>query len=122
VPTAVFSDPEVGAVGLTEAEARARLARTDIYRAMFRPLKATLSGRDTTVLLKLVVDGSNDRMVGCHIVGDGAAEMVQLAAIAVKMGATKADFDATLALHPTTAEELVTMRHRSASYAREAAE
>jgi len=122
VPTAVFSDPEIGAVGLTEAEARARLARTDVYRAMFRPLKATLSGRDTTVLLKLVVDGSNDRMVGCHIVGDGAAEMVQLAAIAVKMGATKADFDATLALHPTTAEELVTMRHRSASYAREAAE
>jgi glutathione reductase (NADPH) len=122
VPTAVFSDPEIGAVGLTEAEARARLARTDIYRAMFRPLKATLSGRDTTVLLKLVVDGSNDRMVGCHIVGEGAAEMVQLAAIAVKMGATKADFDATLALHPTTAEELVTMRHRSASYAREAAE
>jgi glutathione reductase (NADPH) len=122
VPTAVFSDPEIGAVGLTEAEARARLARTDIYRAMFRPLKATLSGRDTTVLLKLVVDGSNDRMVGCHIVGEGAAEMVQLAAIAVKMGATKAVFDATLALHPTTAEELVTMRHRSASYAREAAE
>src|SRR5271170_5321942 len=122
VPTAVFSDPEVGAVGLTEAEARARLARTDIYRAMFKPLKATLSGRDTTVLLKLVVDGTNDRMVGCHIVGEGAAEMVQLAAIAVKMGATKADFDATLALHPTTAEELVTMRHRSASYAREAAE
>ena len=73
VPTAVFSDPEIGAVGLTEAEARARLARTDIYRAMFRPLKATLSGRDTTVLLKLVVDGSNDRMVGCHIVGDGPA-------------------------------------------------
>jgi len=122
VPTAVFSDPEVGVVGLTEAEARVRLARTDVYHAMFRPLKATLSGRDTTVLLKLVVDGSNDRVAGCHIVGDGAAEMVQLAAIAVKMGATKADFDATLALHPTTAEELVTMRHRSASYAREAAE
>ncbi len=122
VPTAVFSDPEVGAVGLTEAEARARLPRTDIYRAMFKPLKATLSGRDTTVLLKLVVDGSNDRVVGCHIVGDGAAEIVQLAAISVKMGATKADFDATLALHPTTAEELVTMRHISASYARAAAE
>jgi glutathione reductase (NADPH) len=122
VPTAVFSDPEVGVVGLTEAEARVRLARTDVYHAMFRPLKATLSGRDTTVLLKLVVDGSNDRVAGCHIVGEGAAEMVQLAAIAVKMGATKADFDATLALHPTTAEELVTMRHRSASYAREAAE
>jgi glutathione reductase (NADPH) len=122
VPTAVFSDPEVGAVGLTEAEARARLPQTDIYRAMFRPLKATLSGRDTTVLVKLVVDGRTDRMVGCHIVGEAAAEMVQLAAIAVKMKATKADFDATMALHPTTAEELVTLRTKSASYAREAAE
>jgi glutathione reductase (NADPH) len=122
VPTAVFSEPEVGAVGLTEAEARARLNQTDIYKAMFRPLKATLSGRDTTVLLKLVVDGETDRVVGCHIVGEGAAEMVQLAALAVKMGATKADFDATMALHPTIAEELVTMRTRSATYAREAAE
>ena len=122
VPTAVFSEPEVGAVGLTEAQARARLQQTDIYRAMFKPLKATLSGRDTTVLLKLVVDGSTDRVVGCHIVGEGAAEMIQVAAIAVKMRATKADFDATMALHPTTAEELVTMRQKSASYAREAAE
>src|SRR5579863_3800284 len=122
VPTAVFSDPEVGAVGLTETEARARLAKTDIYRAMFRPLKATLSGRDTTVLVKLVVDGETDRVVGCHIVGEGAAEMIQIATIAVKMGATKADFDAAMALHPTTAEELVTMRQKSASYVREAAE
>jgi len=122
VPTAVFSDPEVGVVGLTEAEARAQLAQTDIYRAMFKPLKATLSGRDTTVLLKLVVDGQSDRVVGCHIVGEGAAEMIQIAAIAVKMRATKADFDVTMALHPTVAEELVTMRQKSASYAREAAE
>jgi glutathione reductase (NADPH) len=122
VPTAVFSDPEIGTVGLTEAQARARLPRTDIYKAMFRPLKATLSGRDTTVLMKLVVDGITDRVVGCHVVGEGAAEMAQVAAIAVKMGAKKADFDATMALHPTTAEELVTMRTRSATYAREAAE
>jgi glutathione reductase (NADPH) len=122
VPTAVFSDPEVGVVGLTEAQARARFARTDIYKAMFKPLKATLSGRDTTVLLKLVVDGMTDRVVGCHVVGEGAAEMIQLAAVAVKMNATKADFDATVALHPTSAEELVTMRTKSASYAREAAE
>jgi glutathione reductase (NADPH) len=122
VPTAVFSDPEVGAVGLTEAQARAQLARTDIYRAMFKPLKATLSGRDTTVLLKLVVDGATDRVAGCHIVGEGAAEMIQMAAVALKMGATKADFDATMALHPTIAEELVTMRAKSASYVREAAE
>jgi glutathione reductase (NADPH) len=122
VPTAVFSDPEVGAVGLTEAEARARLPQTDIYRAMFRPLKATLSGRDTTVLVKLVVDGQTDRVVGCHIVGEAAAEMVQVAAIAVKMKATKADFDATMALHPTAAEELVTMRTPSARHVRAAAE
>jgi glutathione reductase (NADPH) len=122
VPTAVFSEPEVGAVGLTEAQARAKLPQTDVYKSMFRPLKATLSGRDTTVLLKLIVDGETDRVVGCHIVGEGAAEMVQLAAVAVKMLATKADFDATMALHPTIAEELVTMRTRSASYVREAAE
>jgi glutathione reductase (NADPH) len=122
VPTAVFSDPEVGVVGLTEAQARARLPRTDIYKAMFKPLKATLSGRDTTVLLKLVVDGMTDRVVGCHVVGEGAAEMIQLAAVAVKMHATKADFDATVALHPTSAEELVTMRTKSASYTRVAAE
>jgi len=122
VATAVFSDPEVGAVGLTEAQARERLAQTDIYKAMFKPLKATLSGRDTSVLMKLVVDGLSDRVVGCHVVGEGAAEIAQIAAIAVKMGAKKADFDATIALHPTAAEELVTMRKRSASYARVAAE
>ncbi|HZC57735.1 MAG TPA: glutathione-disulfide reductase [Xanthobacteraceae bacterium] len=122
VATAVFSEPEVGVVGLTETEARARLAQTDIYKVMFRPMKATLSGRATSVLMKLVVDGLSDRVVGCHVVGEGAAEMAQLAAVAVKMGATKADFDATVALHPTTAEELVTMRKKTASYAREAAE
>jgi glutathione reductase (NADPH) len=122
VPTAVFSEPEVGTVGLTESEARARLARTDVYKAMFRPLKATLSGRDTTILMKLVVDGTSDHVVGCHVVGEGAAEIAQMAAIAVKMGASKADFDATMALHPTASEELVTMRKKTASYAREAAE
>jgi glutathione reductase (NADPH) len=122
VPTAVFSDPEIGTVGLTEAQAREQLAQTDIYKAMFKPLKATLSGRDTRVLMKLVVDGLSDRVVGCHIVGEGAAEIAQIAAVAVKMGAKKADFDATIALHPTAAEELVTMRSRSASYARVAAE
>ncbi len=122
VPTAVFSEPEIGTVGLTETEARARLVQTDIYKAMFRPMKATLSGRATTVLMKLIVDGQSDRVVGCHMVGEGAAEMAQLAAVAVKMGASKADFDATIALHPTAAEELVTMRKKTASYAREAAE
>jgi glutathione reductase (NADPH) len=122
VPTAVFSDPEIGAVGLTETQARAKLPQTDVYMAMFKPLKATLSGRDTSVLMKLVVDGSSDLVVGCHVVGEGAAEIAQLAAVAVKMGAKKADFDATMALHPTAAEELVTMRKKTASYAREAAE
>jgi glutathione reductase (NADPH) len=122
VPTAVFSDPEVGTVGWSEAQARERLAQTDIYKAMFKPLKATLSGRNTSVLMKLVVDGLSDRVVGCHVVGEGAAEIAQIAAIAVKIGAKKADFDATMALHPTAAEELVTMRKRSASYARAAAE
>jgi glutathione reductase (NADPH) len=122
VPTAVFSDPEIGTVGLTEAQARERLGRTDIYKAMFKPLKATLSGRDTTVLMKLVVDGLSDRVAGCHVIGEGAAEIAQIAAVAVKMGATKADFDATMALHPTAAEELVTMRKKTATYARAAAE
>ena len=122
VPTAVFCQPEVGTVGLTETQARAQFTHVDIYKSTFRPMKATLSGRDTRMLMKLIVDATSDRVVGCHIVGDGAAEMVQLIGIAVKMKATKADFDATMALHPTIAEELVTMRTRSASYAREAAE
>jgi glutathione reductase (NADPH) len=122
VPTAVFSEPEIGAVGLTEGQARAQLVQTDVYKAMFKPMKATLSGRATSVLMKLVVDGSTDRLVGCHVVGEGAAEIAQIAAVAMQMGAKKADFDATMALHPTAAEELVTMRKKTASYAREAAE
>jgi glutathione reductase (NADPH) len=122
IPTAVFSQPEVGTVGLTEAQARAQFSHVDIYKASFRPMKATMSGRDTRMLMKLVVDGTSDRVVGCHIVGDGAAEMVQVVAIAVRMKASKADFDATMALHPTAAEELVTMRTPTARYVREAAE
>jgi glutathione reductase (NADPH) len=122
IPTAVFSQPEVGTVGLTETQARAQFARVDIYKTTFRPIKATLSGRDTRVLMKLVVDGLTDRVVGCHIVGDYAAETIQAVAIAVKMKATKADFDATLALHPTAAEELVTMRTPTARHVRQAAE
>jgi len=121
IPTAVFSQPEVGTVGLTEAEARAQFRHVDIYKATFRPIKATMSGRDTRVLMKLVVDGLTDRVLGCHIVGDGAAEITQAVAIAVKMKATKADFDATVALHPTAAEELVTMRTPTARHVREAA-
>ncbi|HTB00424.1 MAG TPA: glutathione-disulfide reductase [Bradyrhizobium sp.] len=122
IPTAVFCQPEVGTVGLTEAQARAQYSHVDIYKASFRPMKATMSGRDTRILMKLVVDAGSDRVVGCHIVGDGAAEMAQLLGIAVKMKATKADFDATMALHPTAAEELVTMRTPTARHVREAAE
>jgi glutathione reductase (NADPH) len=122
IPTAVFSQPEVGTVGLTETQARAQFSHVDIYKATFKPMKATMSGRDTRVLMKLVVDATTDRVVGAHIVGDGAAEMVQLLGIAVKMKATKADFDATMALHPTAAEELVTMRTPSARHVRQAAE
>jgi glutathione reductase (NADPH) len=122
IPTAVFSQPEVGTVGLTEAQARAQFSHVDIYKSSFRPMKATLSGRDTRVLMKLIVDATTDRVVGCHIVGDGAAEMVQVLGIAVKMKATKADFDSTMALHPTAAEELVTMRTPTARHVREAAE
>jgi glutathione reductase (NADPH) len=121
VPTAVFSEPEVGVVGLTEAEACARLDKVDIYKTSFRPMKATLAGRDTRTFMKLVVDGNSDRMVGCHIVGPDAGEMIQLIGIAVKMKATKADFDATMAVHPTAAEELVTMREKAVSHVRKPA-
>ncbi|TFJ94876.1 Glutathione reductase [Platysternon megacephalum] len=116
IATAVFSQPEVGTVGLSEAQACATLANVDIYKATFRPMKATLSGRDTRVLMKLVVDADTDRVMGCHIVGDAAAEIIQAVAIAIKMKATKADFDATMALHPSAAEELVTMREPSARH------
>ena len=83
-----------------------------VYKAAFRPLKATLSGRDEKVLVKLIVDGVSDKVVGCHMMGDGAAEIIQMAAIALRLGATKADFDATMALHPTAAEEFVTLREK----------
>lgn len=122
VPTAVFSEPEVGTIGLTEAQACERLSRVDIYKSLFRPMKATLAGRDTRTLMKLVVDGTSGRVVGCHIVGPDASEMIQTVGIAVKMKATKADFDAVMALHPTAAEELVTMREKAASHVRQAAE
>jgi glutathione reductase (NADPH) len=122
VATAVFSEPEVGVIGLTEAEARAKLDRVDIYKTTFRPMKATLAGRDTRTFMKLVVDGTNGRVMGCHMVGPDAGEIIQLVGIAVKMKATKADFDATMAVHPTASEELVTMREKASSWAREAAE
>jgi glutathione reductase (NADPH) len=122
VPTAVFSEPEVGVIGLTEAHARTQFAKLDVYKTVFRPMKATLSGRDTRTFMKLLVDGETDRVVGCHLVGADAGELIQLVGVAVKMGATKADFDATMAVHPTGAEELVTMREPTGRYSREAAE
>jgi glutathione reductase (NADPH) len=116
VPTAVFSTPEVAVIGMTEAKARARLAKVDIYKTTFRSMKATMAARDTRTFMKLVVDGTNDRVVGVHIVGPDAAEIIQSVGIAVKMKATKADFDAVMALHPTSAEELVTMRERATTF------
>ena len=122
IPTAVFSQPEVGTVGLTEAEARAQFSHVDIYKTDFRPMKATLSGRQTRSFMKLLVDGVSGRVVGCHLVGPDAGELIQVIGVAVKMGATKADFDATMAVHPTAAEELVTMREKAMTYRRQAAE
>jgi glutathione reductase (NADPH) len=112
IPTAVFSQPEIGTVGLTEAQARAQSAKVDIYKTSFRPMKHTLSGRDERMLMKLVVDGETDRVLGCHICGPDAGEMAQLLGISLRLGARKSDFDATMAVHPTAAEELVTMREK----------
>ncbi len=109
VPSAVFTQPELGTVGLTEAEARAE-TDVEIYKAAFRPMLHTLSGRDEKMLMKLVVAKESRKVLGVHIMGHGAAEIIQLAGVAVKMGATKDDFDRTVAVHPTAAEELVTLR------------
>jgi glutathione reductase (NADPH) len=113
IPTAVFGQPPVAAVGLTEEQARERYPRLDIYKSRFVPLKHTLTGRAQRTMMKLVVDADSQRVLGAHMVGMDAAEIIQCVAIAVHMGATKADFDATVALHPTTAEEFVLMRQKS---------
>ncbi len=110
IASAVFSQPPIGTVGLTEAEARARYGEIDVYRSSFRVLKHTLTGRDTQSMLKLIVDRASDRVVGCHMVGPEAGEIIQGFAVALKCRATKAQFDATIGIHPTTAEEFVTMR------------
>lgn len=112
IPKAVFSQPPVGSVGYAEFEARAEFKNIDVYKANFRPMKNMLTGSEERVLMKLVVDADTDRVLGCHIVGPEAAEMIQCVAIAVKAGCTKADFDQTVALHPTIAEEMVTMREK----------
>jgi len=111
VPSAVFSQPEAATVGMTEAQAREKLGEAvKCYRARFRPLFHNLTGQDEKTIIKLVVDGNTDKVLGAHMVGEYAAEIIQGVAIAVKMGATKKDFDATIGIHPTSAEEFVTLR------------
>ncbi len=112
VPTAVFSQPEIGTVGVPEGLARERFPEIDIYKASFRPLKYVLAERQERMLMKLVVEPRTDMVLGCHIFGPDAAEMAQILAIPLRMGVKKADFDATMALHPSIAEELVTMREK----------
>jgi|TARA_R110002072_G_scaffold49277_33_gene134072 glutathione reductase (NADPH) len=110
IPTAVFSQPPLATVGLSEEEARKRHGQVDVYRAHFRPMKHTLSGSDEKMMMKLIVDRASQKVLGAHMGGDDAGEIIQGVAIAIKAGATKADFDATLGIHPTAAEEFVTMR------------
>ncbi|MCC0179066.1 glutathione-disulfide reductase [Waterburya agarophytonicola K14] len=111
IPTAVFTTPEAATVGLTEAEAREKYGdAVKIYRSKFRPMYYTLAGKEEKTLMKLIVETTNNKVVGAHMVGDSAAEIIQGVAIAVKMGATKANFDATVGIHPSSAEEFVTMR------------
>ncbi len=114
IPMAVFSQPPIGTVGLTEEVARAS-HEIDIYKSVFRPLKHTLSGNEEKTLVKLLVDKKTDKVLGVHIVGAESAEVIQVVGIAVTMGATKAQFDATIAVHPTMAEEIVTMRQKEES-------
>ena len=114
IPTAVFSQPNTASVGLTEEQARqAHGDDLSVYRSRFRAMKETLGGGDGKVFLKLIVQNSTDRVIGCHMVGEGAGEIIQGMAVAIKAGATKADFDATIGIHPTAAEEFVTMREPS---------
>ena len=112
IPTGVFTTPEIGTVGLSETQARAKFNTIDIYKTSFRPMRNILAGRDQRTLMKLVVDAKTQRVAGLHILGPDAAEIVQMAAIAMNMGATKADFDRTMALHPSASEEFVTLRDK----------
>ncbi len=110
IATAVFSTPEIGVIGHNEDVARGCYGDIDVYKASFRPMKATLSGRNERVIMKVIVERASDRVVGVHVLGPDAGEIIQAVGIAVTMGATKADFDRTIAVHPTLGEELVTMR------------
>lgn len=122
VPTAVFSTPPIGTCGLTEAEARETYGDIDVYRSTFRPMKHTMSGRQETSMMKLIVDRASDRVVGLHMVGPEAGEIVQGFAVAMVAGAKKSDFDRTIGIHPTAAEEFVTMREPVQVTQRQAAE
>ncbi|HWY66252.1 MAG TPA: glutathione-disulfide reductase [Rhizomicrobium sp.] len=115
VPSAVFSTPELAGIGLTEIKALTKGHAIDVYKSTFKPLLHTLGGRPVRTHMKLIVDAKTDKVLGCHIFGDHAAEVIQIVAVCLKMGATKKDFDSTIALHPTAAEELVTMRTKSYS-------
>jgi glutathione reductase (NADPH) len=115
VPSAVFTTPEIATIGLSEEKALLKGHSVDIYKSTFHPLLHTLGGRAVRTLMKLVVDAKTRKVLGCHIFGDHASEIVQVVAVALRMGATKEDFDSTIALHPTAAEELVTMRTKSYS-------
>ncbi len=112
IPSAVFTTPEIGSVGLPEVTARETHGSIDVYKTRFRPMRNVLAGRHERTMMKLIADGATGRILGCHVLGPDAAEIVQMAAIAMRMGATKADFDATMALHPSAAEELVTLRDK----------
>lgn len=112
VATAVFSQPPIGTVGLSEAQARQTFGKADVYMSKFRPMKYAFAGKDERALVKLVVEPESGRVVGVHVVGPDAPEIIQMAAIAVKMGVTKAQWDSTCAVHPTLAEELVTLREK----------
>ncbi|MFT6581146.1 MAG: glutathione reductase (NADPH) [Alphaproteobacteria bacterium] len=122
IPTAVFSQPNIGTVGLTEAQARDKYGAIDIYASSFTPMKHTLSGRDEKTFMKMIVDQASDRVVGFHMVGPDAGETTQGLGIALKCGATKAQFDATIGIHPTAAEEFVTMREKVPEPNKQAAE
>ncbi len=117
IPSAVFSSPPIGTVGLTENQARAEVDRVDVYVSSFRPMKHTLSGRDEKTFVKLVVDAASDRVLGCHMMGMDAPEIVQGLAVALKCGATKAQFDATVGIHPSAAEEFVTLTEKRPGHA-----
>jgi len=113
IPTAVFCQPEFGTVGLSEEQARAEYADIAVYLSDFKPMLQTLGGGAERITMKLVVDNESDRVLGCHMVGEHAAEIIQGLGIALKAGATKAHFDATVGIHPSAAEEFVTMRERA---------